>query len=549
MRLNDPGISHGFIIEKFNMNTFRNLAIGICFSFLATHVLAEGKITLLVNKVQADYLNEGERSLITDRIVTEFGRTDQYQVLEAGIAGRVESNNENHIFYTAIMYGAQQVINTKFIKDGLTVVLEMFIVDAESRSQVNKIVVYGKYGEEASLVEESVTKLCGQNMSDNQGTTDGNDAESEDPVSEMAENEMPAQDNTETAQAPNSMDQTKPTISITEPVVSRGMRQKGKTILVKGTATDASGIYEVFINGREANMVDPGVFWLEVPLAMGENKIMVRASDTRQNTAEESFTIIRDGDAPPPVTTIKQAPVVSIASGKYYALLIGVQEYRDKSINPLTEPLNDVEKINSLLTSKYTFEAQNITVLKNPLRTAIMDKFDELSRKVTKQDNLLIFYAGHGYWDEQFKQGYWLPSDARKDNRGEWISNGTIVDYIRGIQSNHTLLIADACFSGGIFQTRSAFSDAPPAIEEMYKLSSRKAITSGTLKEVPDRSVFVEYLTKRLSDNNEPYLTAEQLFVSFRTAVINNSPVKQVPQYGEIRESGDEGGDFVFIKK
>jgi hypothetical protein len=30
-------------------------------------------------------------------------------------------------------------------------------------------------------------------------------------------------------------------------------------------------------------------------------------------------------------------------------------------------------------------------------------------------------------------------------------------------------------------------------------------------------------------------------------AVINNSNV--VPQFGEIKEVGDEGGDFIFIKR
>ena len=123
------------------------------------------------------------------------------------------------------------------------------------------------------------------------------------------------------------------------------------------------------------------------------------------------------------------------------------------------------------------------------------------------------------------------------------------MDFIRGIETTHTLLITDACFSGGIFKTRKAFSDAPPAITELYKLPSRKAMTSGTLKEVPDKSVFVEYLTKLLQGNNDKYMTSEQLFTSFRNAVINNSPVNQIPQFGEIRQSCDEGGEFVFIKR
>ena len=73
-------------------------------------------------------------------------------------------------------------------------------------------------------------------------------------------------------------------------------------------------------------------------------------------------------------------------------------------------------------------------------------------------------------------------------------------------------------------------------------------MTSGTLTEVPDRSVFIEYFIKRLIDNRNKYLSSEQLFIKSKDAVINNSPLRQIPQFGEIRETGDEGGDFIFVR-
>ena len=109
------------------------------------------------------------------------------------------------------------------------------------------------------------------------------------------------------------------------------------------------------------------------------------------------------------------------------------------------------------------------------------------------------------------------------------------------------MLVADACFSGSIFKTRSAFSDANQAINMLYELPSRKAMTSGSMTEVPDRSAFIQYLIKRLEGNTEKYLPSEQLFSSFRIAVINNSDV--LPQYGTIQKAGDEGGDFIFIRR
>jgi hypothetical protein len=64
-------------------------------------------------------------------------------------------------------------------------------------------------------------------------------------------------------------------------------------------------------------------------------------------------------------------------------------------------------------------------------------------------------------------------------------------------------------------------------------------MTSGTLTEVPDKSVFVEYLLKRLDNNEDRFMSSEDLFSRFKIAVINNSPTNQIPQFGEIRAAGD----------
>ncbi len=162
-------------------------------------------------------------------------------------------------------------------------------------------------------------------------------------------------------------------------------------------------------------------------------------------------------------------------------------------------------------------------------------------------DNLLLFDAGHGYWEEDAKQGYWWAKDAARDDPSTWLSNSDLREQIRSIKSAHTLLISDACFSGGIFRTRSGneIQNATTDIQLLYKMPSRRAITSGTMTAVPDNSIFLQYFSKRLAENQSRFISSQQLFDSFRTAVINNSSV--VPQDGVIAETGDEGGDFIFI--
>jgi hypothetical protein len=82
---------------------------------------------------------------------------------------------------------------------------------------------------------------------------------------------------------------------------------------------------------------------------------------------------------------------------------------------------------------------------------------------------------------------------------------------------------------------------------EVYRDISRKAITSGNLSEVPDKSIFLKYLIKSLEENNDVFMPASVLYSRLYEPVLNNSPTS--PQFGIVQGAGDEGGDFVFIKK
>lgn len=233
---------------------------------------------------------------------------------------------------------------------------------------------------------------------------------------------------------------------------------------------------------------------------------------------------------------------------KYHALIIGVSEYKyaGPGLPNLDMPTKDAEKIYSILTEKYAFEPANVTLLKNASREEIINSFDHLATQVEDKDNLLVFYAGHGYYDKSKDFGYWLPSDAKKSSTSAWISNSTIKDYMGAINSKHTLLITDACFGGSIFKTRSVAATILQ-FNQLYKDNSRKALTSGNLTEVPDKSVFVKYLIKELEENEDVFLSSVKLFSRMLEPIMNNTTT--APQYGVIQGAGDEGGEFIFIRK
>lgn len=276
-------------------------------------------------------------------------------------------------------------------------------------------------------------------------------------------------------------------------------------------------------------------------VSSGKSSVRINTRQKKEVISNKILPVKPEYNMPGKETDLK----IDIADGRYYALIIGINNYQDPSINGLDRPISDAEAFYNAIVSRYTFEKENVYFLKDATMSDIVEALDHCAKIVRPVDNFLIFYAGHGKWDEKAEIGFWLPSDAHRESKLAWFRNSTLRDYLREIKSKHTLLISDACFGGSIFKSRAAFTDAPMAIRKLYELPSRKAMTSGTLTEVPDQSAFLKYMTDRLLSNSEKYLSSEQLFSSFRMAVINNSSV--IPQFGEIKDVGDEGGDFIFI--
>lgn len=351
-----------------------------------------------------------------------------------------------------------------------------------------------------------------------------------------------------------AIDKTGPKIQVLYPTLSKKPFLSQREILpIEGKVSDKNGIYEVTVNGFPVSLNGEGSFAGEATLFEGDNTLFIKAVDKLHNQTELTYTVQyqpakksgqrQSGQS----NTLSEEVVKKVTEGNYYALLIGVEDYRDEAIQPLDNPVSDATQLGQILISHYQFSQNHVYLLKNPGREDIIDALDQLNQALTPTDNLLVFYAGHGYWDAEDEIGYWLPADATQKNTANWLRNSTLRDYLRAIKTKHTLLISDACFSGSIFKTRKAFADAPKSVEMLYEYPSRKAMTSGTLKEVPDKSVFMLYFLKRLKENTRPYLSAEELFSSFRVAVMNNSP--NVPQFGEIQNTGDEGGDFIFLKR
>ena len=343
-------------------------------------------------------------------------------------------------------------------------------------------------------------------------------------------------------------DKVPPQIIITDPVSAKGViiEATDGEVVIKGTATDPGGLKSVTINGEKVYSQEGGDFWGNVVLKEGANKVVIAATDYSGNTAEKVVEISRTAGSP-------AAKAVQVKEGKNYALLIGCQNYDDSKIPSLEDPIPDAVKLKLILKNSYNFTDDNLFTLLNPEVSDFKKQFLEIYEVIQPEDKLVIFYAGHGIWNEKEKKGYWMLTDAKLDDPNTWLPNKTVLDMIARVPARHTLLITDACFSGSVFRTRGLDlgkkDEANPSmVQRMNEKISRVAITSGNDTEVPDKSVFMKYLVKALSENKEKYLTAQKMFINHIIESVMTE-TKTEPRYGTLELAGHVGGDFIFMKK
>ena len=235
---------------------------------------------------------------------------------------------------------------------------------------------------------------------------------------------------------------------------------------------------------------------------------------------------------------------------KYYALVIGNNNY--EHLEKLDAAQKDAEVIADVLEKRYGFEVE---LLLNANYDTTVDSLFAITNKLKANDNLLIYYAGHGELDKAEDRGYWLPVDARFDKRSKWISNQIIVDRIKATNAKHVLLIVDSCFSGTLMRSGTT-PEVNETVDEKYieRLKNKKTrlvITSGGNEPVVDsvggeHSLFALKLIDTLKNNNT-VIHSQTLFENIRKYVISNAD--QTPERGLVYKTGHDGGDFLFFPK
>jgi hypothetical protein len=238
--------------------------------------------------------------------------------------------------------------------------------------------------------------------------------------------------------------------------------------------------------------------------------------------------------------------MAKIDFGRYHALVIGNNDYQH--LKNLVTATNDAKAVASLLKQAYGFEVKRLT---NATRKQIIDALSSFRRILTKNDNLLIYFAGHGWLDRDAGRGYWLPVDSERDSPANWISTSDISDALKAMAAKHVMVVADSCYSGTLSRAIKLSIPSSGYFRRMATKRTRVALTSGGLEPVLDDgshgySVFAGAFLKAL-ETNRGVLEGTRLFNQLRRDVILNAP--QTPEYSDILYTGHEGGDFLFVRR
>jgi len=334
---------------------------------------------------------------------------------------------------------------------------------------------------------------------------------------------------------------------------------------VVGRVTAAGGVMSLTVNDQALEVDKKGLFRTDIPIAADGTKVTIVAVDQvgkratfefmlqPQATRSTGGTGVGAGpDDEPPL------PALNLDFGKYYALVIGNNNYG--KLPKLATPIADAEAIAGVLKDKYGF---TVTLLKDANRYDILEALNQMREKLTEQDNLLVYYAGHGELDKVNQRGNWLPIDAEPDSTANWIPNVQVTDILNQMSARHVLLVVDSCFSGTL--TRSALTrleagKSPEAWANWVKLMngkrSRTALTSGGIAPVLDagaagHSIFARALLDALGKNSG-VIEGQRLHQELASSVAyaaGSFNVDQVPEYAPIKSAGHEAGDFFFVKR
>ena len=223
------------------------------------------------------------------------------------------------------------------------------------------------------------------------------------------------------------------------------------TTVIRGSLFDDSGIDSVDISVNNNPLEPPALqqgtrFQKTLPLDYGQNRIRITATDAPGNSGETEFTIYQRPDR----------------DRKDFALFFATNIYSGKKNNDrppqwenLKSPIREAKAISKNLQDNYGFQTRIFPNLKKREVLETLHKYSKTfdGTQYVNGSQLLIFFSGHGYYNEARGKGYLITADTDHHEAGDptlitALSHEDLREEIKLIKCPRILVSLDTCFSG-----------------------------------------------------------------------------------------------------
>ena len=354
---------------------------------------------------------------------------------------------------------------------------------------------------------------------------------------------------------------TVPTINWIAPVAETNYAQDPK-FKIKFNVESASGIKNITLSIKESLLSSARGAQMIQPSTEVEKHIMaVERNLTLMDGGNVVEVIVENEEG---IKTFSQRSINVGATGLTdanklertdYAILFTTNDYDNWP--DLINPVNDGRMVGDELKKNYGFKVE---IMEGGSQSDILKKLREYAeRKYKPLDQVFIFFAGHGQYDQTFGEGFVVTKEslANDEAKTTYLSHNRLRSIINNIPCDHIFLAMDVCF-GGTFDAALAhrgmedevYKEASQAEMVTRKLTykTRRFLTSGGKEYVPDgrpgmNSPFARKLLEafRSRGGKDLILTLGEL----NTYV---EALKPQPRAGEFGDNAP-GSDFVFVIK
>lgn len=202
-------------------------------------------------------------------------------------------------------------------------------------------------------------------------------------------------------------------------------------------------------------------------------------------------------------------PVISRVNKNTFAVIIANEDYMDEAKVDFAK--NDGEVFKNYCHKTLGMPEKNIHYLPNATLAKMFGELDWL-RQVCEayggDANVIFYYSGHGFPDEQSHSAYLLPIDGSSRLLRTCFSVSELYEMLGSMPSKRVTVLMDACFSGAIrsggmlASAKGVVIKAKPGVPKgnMVVLSAAQGNETAYFHQKAKHGLFTYYLLKKLKE-------------------------------------------------